>query len=94
MFVVPINKTSAKSIITFSSDFSRLEDIPNHIEPELAAFKKTPHRLRPNSVVGAIQCNMNMSKNLFLGYLEMLKAETDQKNEIRTKKISRKHLVN
>jgi len=86
VFAVPINKTSVESIITFSSDFSWLGDIPSHIKPELAAFKKTPHRLKPNSVVGAIQRNMNMSKNLVLGHLEMPKAETDQKNEIRTKK--------
>jgi hypothetical protein len=52
------------------------------------------HRLGPNSVVDAIQYNMNMSKNLVLCHLEMSNAEIDQKYEIRTKKISRIHLVN
>jgi hypothetical protein len=66
MFAVPINKTSAESIIAFSSNFSWFRDIPSHIEQELAVFKKTPHRLRPNSVVGAIQCNMNEQEPRFV----------------------------
>jgi hypothetical protein len=43
----------------------------------IAALKKTPYRLGPNSVVGAIQGNMNMSKNLVLCHLEMPQAETN-----------------
>jgi len=75
-----------ESIISFGIDFSRLGDIPSHIKPELAAFKKAPHRLGPNNVIGAIQFSMNMSKNLVLCHLEMPNAEIDQKNEIRTRK--------
>jgi len=55
MFAIPINETNAKSVISFGSDFSWLRNIPSHIKLELAAFEKTTHRLRPNSVVGAIQ---------------------------------------
>jgi hypothetical protein len=75
MFDVPIDETSEESIIKFVNDFSRLGDIPNLIKPELTAFKKTSHKLGPNSVVGAIQYSMNMSKNLVLCHLEMSNAE-------------------
>jgi hypothetical protein len=75
MFAVTNNKTSVESIIYFSSVFSWLGNIPSHIKPELTAFKKTPHRLGPNSVVGAIQCSMNLSKNLVSCHLGMPNAE-------------------
>jgi hypothetical protein len=86
MFAVPVNKTSAESVISFGNDFSWLGDIPSHIKPELTAFEKTSHRLGPNSIVGAIQYIMNMSKDFVLCHLEMSNAEIDQKNEIITKK--------
>jgi hypothetical protein len=85
MFVVPINETSAESVINFDSNFSWLGDIPSHIKPELPAFEKTTHRLRPNNVVGAIKYSMNMSKNLILCHLKMSNAEIDQKYEIKRK---------
>jgi hypothetical protein len=86
MLAIPINETSAESVISFGSDFSWLEDIPSHIMSELAAFEKTTHRLGPNNVVDAIQYIMNMSKNLVLCHLEMSNAEINKNHEIGTKK--------